>query len=95
MTRLTRFASYAGVVLLSYVLVWFSVLNVPLVDQATTDQLLPVLPWWLLVAFGSYSLYSLGRGLYTFNDVPAAYEELMKEIAEAKLDLRAKGVSVD
>jgi dolichol-phosphate mannosyltransferase subunit 3 len=36
------------------------------------------LPWWLLVAFGSYSLWSLGMGLFTFRDCPEAYEELMK-----------------
>ncbi|THH11052.1 hypothetical protein EW145_g895 [Phellinidium pouzarii] len=95
MTRLTHFASYAGVLSLSYALVWFSVLRVPMIAQETIDQVLPVLPWWLLVSFGSYSLYSLGKGLYTFNDVPEAYEELLKEIAEAKLELRAKGVTVD
>ena len=30
------------------------------------------------MSFGSYSLWSLGKGLFTFNDVPEAYEELMK-----------------
>ena len=34
------------------------------------------------MSFGSYSLYSLGKGLYTFNDVPEAYEELMKVCAD-------------
>ncbi|EJC98648.1 uncharacterized protein FOMMEDRAFT_149041 [Fomitiporia mediterranea MF3/22] len=65
------------------------------VDTSITEQILPVLPWWLLVAFGAYSLSSLGWGLYTFNDVPEAYEELIKEIAQAKNDLRSKGVDVD
>ncbi|KAH8111874.1 dolichol-phosphate mannosyltransferase subunit 3 [Phellopilus nigrolimitatus] len=95
MTRATRFTSYAGVLFTLYALVWFSVIKVPFVDAHVTDELLPVLPWWLLVSFGSYSLGSLGVGLYTFNDVPDAYEGLMKEIAEAKNDLRAKGVTVD
>jgi dolichol-phosphate mannosyltransferase subunit 3 len=31
----------------------------------------------------------------TFNDVPEAHDELMKEIAQAKTELRALGVSVD
>lgn len=35
------------------------------------------LPWTLLVAFGAYSLGSLGWGLYTFRDCPEAYQELM------------------
>jgi dolichyl-phosphate mannosyltransferase polypeptide 3 len=39
----------------------------------TRDQI----PWWLLVSFGSYSLWSLGWGLYTFKDCPEAYTELL------------------
>ena len=35
------------------------------------------LPWWVLVSFGSYSLASLGWGLWTFRDCPDAYTELM------------------
>jgi hypothetical protein len=35
------------------------------------------IPWWLLVSFGSYSLWSLGWGLFTFRDCSEAYEELM------------------
>jgi dolichyl-phosphate mannosyltransferase polypeptide 3 len=31
----------------------------------------------------------------TFNDVPAAHDELMKEIDLAKVDLRKLGVDVD
>jgi len=31
----------------------------------------------------------------TFNDVPVAYERLLKEIEMAKVDLRGKGVDVD
>ena len=73
------------------------------------------IPWWALVTFGSYSLWSMGWGLWSFRDCPDALEELMgvsrrihcvvsditnhdrsrQEIAEAKQDLRAKGVSVD
>jgi hypothetical protein len=35
------------------------------------------LPWWVLVSFGSYSLGSLGLGLWSFRDCPEAYAELM------------------
>lgn len=35
------------------------------------------IPWWLLVSFGSYSLWSLGWGLYTFRDCPEAYADLL------------------
>ncbi|KAL5536126.1 hypothetical protein ACEPAF_4231 [Sanghuangporus sanghuang] len=95
MTRLTRFATLAGALSTAYALVWLQILHMPFLDASIEEQLLPVLPWWLLVSFGAYSLASLGWGLYSFNDVPDAYEELIKEIAEAKNDLRAKGVDVD
>ena len=35
------------------------------------------LPWWVLVSTGSYLLFEIGWGLYTFNDVPKAYDDLM------------------
>ncbi len=37
----------------------------------------------------------LGWGVFTFNDVPEAHAELIKEIDMARKDLRAKGVDVD
>jgi hypothetical protein len=36
------------------------------------------LPWWLLVSLGSYSLASLGWGIWSFRDCPEAYAELMQ-----------------
>ena len=40
-------------------------------------------------------LAKLGYGVFTFNDVPEAHEELLKEIKLAREDLRSKGVDVD
>ncbi|KDQ62884.1 hypothetical protein JAAARDRAFT_358579 [Jaapia argillacea MUCL 33604] len=95
MTRATQFAVITTVLTTLYLLVFFSFLSVPFVSEEVVGQLLPVIPWWLLVAFGSYSLWSLGWGLWTFRDCPEAYEELLLEITQAKEELRAKGVSVD
>jgi dolichyl-phosphate mannosyltransferase polypeptide 3 len=53
------------------------------------------LPFWALVSFGAYLLFKLGWGVFTFNDVPDAYKELMGQIDQAKTELRAKGVTVD
>lgn len=53
------------------------------------------LPFWALVTFGAYLLFKLGYGVFTFNDVPEAYKELMGEIEIARADLKSKGVSVD
>lgn len=53
------------------------------------------LPFWALVSLGSYLLFKLGWGVFTFNDVPAAYKELMGEIDMARDDLKKKGIDVD
>jgi dolichol-phosphate mannosyltransferase subunit 3 len=53
------------------------------------------LPFWALVSFGAYLLFKLGWGVLTFNDVPLAHAELMKEIDMARAELRSKGVDVD
>ncbi len=53
------------------------------------------IPFWALVSFGAYLLFKLGWGVVTFNDVPEAHAELLKEIDVARKDLRKKGVDVD
>jgi len=95
MTRATSFAVYTLVFTTAYLLVWFSVLPIPFLHASTADKIIPVIPWWGLVSFGSYSLGSLGWGLWTFRDCPEAYNELLYQISEAKNDLRAKGVTLD
>jgi dolichyl-phosphate mannosyltransferase polypeptide 3 len=40
-------------------------------------------------------LFKLGWGVFTFKDVPEAYEELMEEIQVARRDLRSKGIDID
>ena len=47
------------------------------------------------MTFGAYSLSSLGLGLVRFHDCPEAYENLLKEIHQAKTELRDQGVDVD
>lgn len=59
------------------------------------DEIIPVLPWWGLVSFGAYLLFKLGWGVFTFNDVPEAHKELMKDIDLARDELKAKGIDVD
>ncbi|MCJ1243314.1 hypothetical protein MMC30_000511 [Trapelia coarctata] len=59
------------------------------------DEIIPILPFWALVSFGSYLLFKLGLGVFTFKDVPEAYRELMEEIEVARKDLKGKGIDVD
>ncbi len=40
-------------------------------------------------------MFKLGWGVFTFNDVPKAHQELTEEIEMARRDLRSKGVDVD
>jgi dolichyl-phosphate mannosyltransferase polypeptide 3 len=53
------------------------------------------IPFWALVSFGAYLLAKLGYGVFSFNDVPEAHEELVKQIEQARADLKKRGVSVD
>lgn len=52
------------------------------------------LPFWALVSFGAFLLFRLGWGVLTFNDVPAAYHDLMKEVDQAKSELRSNGIDI-
>jgi len=92
---LHRVGSVAAFIAAIYFLILFNVIPLPFFNAETTGQIVSLLPWWLLVSFGAYSLWSIGWGLLTLRECSEAYEELLSEIAEAKDDLRTKGVTVD
>ncbi|KAM6106409.1 dolichol-phosphate mannosyltransferase subunit 3 [Pterocles gutturalis] len=58
---------------------------------AFREVLLPF-PVYLLVAFGCYSLATVGYRLATFNDCEEAAVELREDIGEAREDLRRRGL---
>ncbi|NXK57193.1 DPM3 mannosyltransferase, partial [Chauna torquata] len=58
---------------------------------AWREALLP-LPAYLLVAFGCYSLATVGYRLATFNDCEEAAAELREHIGAARADLRRRGL---
>ncbi|KAJ7259654.1 dolichol-phosphate mannosyltransferase subunit 3 [Mycena rebaudengoi] len=95
MARAHRVAFISTVLTALWTLVFFQVFAVPLLDAGAVEQVWPFIPWWLLVSFGSYSLWSLGWGLFTFRDCPEAYEELLREISLAKDDLRSRGLALE
>lgn len=74
-----------------YLAVFMEVVAFP---EKVQKEIVPVLPFWALVSFGAYLLFKLGWGVFTFNDVPEAHKELMQQIHEARIDLKAKGVDV-
>ncbi|TRM62118.1 dolichol-phosphate mannosyltransferase subunit 3 [Schizophyllum amplum] len=93
MTRAQRAGFVFALGSVGYILAFLQILPVPLVSAEIAEQVLPLIPWWLLVTFGSYSLWSLGWGLWTFHDCPRHMRSsCLCEIAQAKTDLRAKGV---
>jgi len=95
MTRAARVALSLAIFFIAYFLALFAFIPTPFFSEEHAEQILPVLPWWLLISFGSYTLWSLGHGLYTYRECTDAYTELLSEITQAKSELRAKGVSVD
>ncbi|RMD39867.1 hypothetical protein DV735_g5251, partial [Chaetothyriales sp. CBS 134920] len=56
-------------------------------------EIIPVLPFWAVVALGSYLLGRLGLGILQFNDTKEAYDELTVQLAKARKDLDARGVA--
>ncbi|KAK6203476.1 dolichol-phosphate mannosyltransferase subunit 3 [Scheffersomyces amazonensis] len=59
------------------------------------EEILPYLPWWGLVTFGSYALGTLGWGVLTFKDKEDKYKELLVQIDEAKKFYKSKGLNLD
>ncbi|KAL1881491.1 hypothetical protein VTK73DRAFT_3553 [Phialemonium thermophilum] len=92
MTRAQQTISIALLVSSLYLSLYLELFPLPEIVQ---KEIVPVLPFWFIVSFGAYLLFRLGWGVLTFNDVPEAHKELMKEIALAKEDLRTLGVDVD
>ncbi|KAG4093058.1 dolichol-phosphate mannosyltransferase subunit 3 [Neocallimastix lanati (nom. inval.)] len=58
------------------------------------DEILPVFPFEVLIAFCAYSMINVGWKLITFVDTPEDYTSLLKEIDTAKEDLRSKGLDI-
>ena len=56
-------------------------------------EIIPVLPFWVLVTLGAYLLGRLGLGVMRFKDCESAYTELTGHIEKAKKDLDARHVS--
>ncbi|KAA8904217.1 hypothetical protein TRICI_005592 [Trichomonascus ciferrii] len=88
MTKATETAQFLGVATLIYLALYVGLIPT---NQVFRDEVLPVFPFWCLVAFGSFALGTLGYDVLTFNDKEDKYRELLK----AKDELRSKGVEVD
>ncbi|KIH93646.1 dolichyl-phosphate mannosyltransferase polypeptide 3 [Sporothrix brasiliensis 5110] len=92
MTRATQTLSVAFLATSLYLSLYLELIPLPAIIQT---EIVPVLPFWFIVALGAYILARLGWGILTFNDCPEAHKELVEEIELARADLRRLGVSVD
>jgi len=95
MTRAHRVGGLSVAVLVAYLLIYFGLIPTPFVSEIVASQIIPTIPWWLLVSFGSYSLWTLGIGILTFRECPGAYHEVLSDINRAKTDLRSRGIQID
>ncbi|KAF2111638.1 dolichol phosphate mannosyltransferas-like protein subunit 3 [Lophiotrema nucula] len=91
MTRAQQTISIALLLTSLYLAVFTEVIPFP---EKIQKEIVPVIPFWALISFGSYLLFKLGWGVFTFNDVPEAHKELMGQIQQARAELKAKGVDV-
>ncbi|KAJ1561160.1 hypothetical protein HK405_004754 [Cladochytrium tenue] len=81
MGRAVRAAAAAAALLAAWIVAMLHAQLLPSVAVPLwADLLLPVLPLWCLVAFGSYALASIGWALLTFGDCPEAYISLLKPL---------------
>ncbi|EAZ63505.1 hypothetical protein PICST_51616 [Scheffersomyces stipitis CBS 6054] len=89
-------ATEAGLTLFAVTAVYFALYSgvIP-TGQKIHDEILPYLPWWALVTFGSYALATLGWGVFTFKDKEDKYKELLVQIDEAKKFYKSKGLDLD
>lgn len=89
MTKATETAIFAIVLTSIYFILYIGIIPTSTIFQ---NEILPVLPFWALVSFGSYALFSLGYGVYTLQDKEDKYIELKEQIDEAKVFLKSKGI---
>lgn len=91
MTKATETALFFFAASAVYFALYTGVIPLPARFQA---EILPFLPFWALVSFGSYALGTLGWGVLTFKDKEQSYKELLVQIDEAKAFYEEKGVAL-
>jgi dolichyl-phosphate mannosyltransferase polypeptide 3 len=69
----------------------FTFLRIVLPQSSFLYELLPFLPWWLLITFGAYSLFLVGWRLAFFPECPEAFHSLNEELVHARKELVMKG----
>ncbi|KAM6959553.1 dolichol-phosphate mannosyltransferase subunit 3 [Aplochiton taeniatus] len=92
MTKLLEWVFCVLLLGVAWALVTFDLLDLRL--PPIYKELAWPMPVYLLVLFGCYSIATIGYRVATFNDCEEAAKELQTQIAEAKADLRKKGLKL-
>lgn len=75
MTKATQTISALITIAVVYLTLYLGIIPT---SQTIQNEILPVVPFWSLVAFGAYALGTLGWGVYSFKDKEAEYKVLLK-----------------
>ena len=88
MTKLVEWLSLGS----AFIAFWLYLLKGDAIEVTDGNRLhILLLPLYLVILFGLVSLFIVIYRTLTFNDCPEAYEELKRQIKEAKADLTTKG----
>ncbi|KDE03219.1 hypothetical protein MVLG_06276 [Microbotryum lychnidis-dioicae p1A1 Lamole] len=96
MTRQSQLINSLSTLVMVYTILYLRLVPLPsFVTPKIQDEIIPVLPFNILVAIGSYCLFELGWGILTFGECNEAQKELMRDIDEARTELKKHGISID
>ena len=56
------------------------------------EAIIDFFPLWVLICLGLYAVGSIAHGVANFADCPIAAKEVEKHIAEAKADMKKRGI---
>jgi len=79
--------SFASALVPSTIILPFS-LSPEVVSSAQIDYA----PLWALFGFGLYAVFSIGYGIAMLADSPDAADELERQLKEAKVELKKRGI---
>lgn len=86
-----RSAAYGITLGLSLILWGLSLTVLKRWIPARYEDIVKIAPWYALICFGSYSLFSIGLELVRFNDYPEEVKVLEADIKKARRDLEIRG----
>jgi Dolichol-phosphate mannosyltransferase subunit 3 (DPM3) len=82
------FAAYGA----TFLAIWYYALNNKKDWSVKLDLLIDFGPLWAILVLGLYALSSVVVGVKNCRDCPEAAVELNQEIAEAKAELKRRGI---